>query len=289
MSVSRPGNCARSRRCASIIALSSPACVEAAAITGRRADGARSAASFVGVAGRRRHVELEVAGGDDARRAERRERSASPAVRQGKDRSAAADRRSSAGKKRQRLNERSDSRPLTRIIGMRAARRLHDQVRPQIGFDEQREIGPPMVEEARARSAARRAARIDGSRPRGSRSVGESAEVTVPDVTSTLKSRARDALDQRQHARQFADAGAMQPDQRARRARPARVARAAPAAARPAPCRAADARLSSMRRQRRRRRRQQPVGAQGCRQPVAHDAASSVARRRSHRRARSRG
>ena len=219
MIVSRPGNVPRSRRCASISAVSSPAWVEAAAMTVRSPIAACSAFKLVGVGRRRRHVELEVAGGGDTRRAEIADsgRHRRPIAR-GRDRSSAAAPRSCAGTRRQRLNERSDSRPLTRISGMPRCGAGHDQVRPQIGFDEQREIGPPVIEEAR--DEARRVERhelVDDARRqpllgefgRGHRA-GGAQHVEVPRA---------DALDQRDDREQFADARAVHPDQRARRAR----------------------------------------------------------------------
>ena len=98
MIVSSRGKRWRSRRCASISTVSSPAWVEAAAMTVRSPIAALSAARLVGVGGRLRHVELEVAGGGDARRAEvadsaRHGRPIAP----GRDRSSAAARRCVAG------------------------------------------------------------------------------------------------------------------------------------------------------------------------------------------------
>ena len=73
---------------------------------------------------------------------------------------------------------------------MRAARRLHHQVRPQVGFHEQREIGPPMVEEAPhvARHVDRHELVDDAARQPLLRRAP--LEVTVPVVTSTQTSRA---------------------------------------------------------------------------------------------------
>ena len=51
-------------------AVSSPGCVEAAAITGRPPMAALQRRQLGRVGRRRRHVELEIAGGDDVRRAE---------------------------------------------------------------------------------------------------------------------------------------------------------------------------------------------------------------------------
>ena len=56
-----------------MIAASSPGWVEAAAITGRPPIAAISLRELARVDRQRRHVELEIAGGGDARRAERAE------------------------------------------------------------------------------------------------------------------------------------------------------------------------------------------------------------------------
>ena len=145
--------------------VSSPGWVEAAASTVRSATAAPQRRQPVGIGGRLRHVELEVAGGGDARRTERAEAfgiAADCARQRSKQRSSAP---IVPGTRRQRWNERSDSRPLTRISGMRALGARDDQVRPQIGFDEQREIGPPVVEEAGDEARHVERSRTDGSRP----------------------------------------------------------------------------------------------------------------------------
>ena len=53
----------RSRRCVSISAVSSPAWVEAAAMVVRSPIARLQRAQAVGIGGRLRHVELEIAGG----------------------------------------------------------------------------------------------------------------------------------------------------------------------------------------------------------------------------------
>ena len=82
---------------------------------------------------------------------------------------------------------------------------------------------------------------------------GEPAEVTVPDVTAHRAVRAQ-ALDQRKHADDFADAGAVHPDQRSG----GRVDGGSP---RRSPMRAADflAALQAPRQQQRRERRRHAV------------------------------
>ena len=155
-----------------------------------------------------------------------------------------------------------------------APRRLDHDVRPQFGFHEQREIGLPMIEETahENRHVDRHELMDDAARqpllgePAGGDGAGGHQHVDLARV---------DALDQRQHADQFADARAVQPDQRSGRAR--HDADAAPLGqaqavllAVPLPPR------QQQRRKRRHRHRKQPVGAQRCRQPVAHGCGSRL-------------
>ena len=177
-----------SRRCVSISAVSSPAWVEAAAMIGALAD-RRLAASrrLLGIGRRLRHVELEIAGG--ARCAARRDRDSArhrrPTAR-GRDRSGAAAPRSCRAACRQRLNERSDSRPLTRISGMpRSA-----LVRIRFG---QRSDSANSARSGCQWSRKRRTKRGASSgtnwwmTPGGSRCSASLAEVTVPDVTQHVE------------------------------------------------------------------------------------------------------
>ena len=132
-----------------MIDVSSPGCVEAAAITGRRAIASLQLRELVGIGRRRRHVELEVAGDDDARRAESREaRGVGGGLRQAQIE--AAEQRADRARQMPPALERAlrhaavDQDQRHAALGAR-----HDQVRPQIGFDEQRQVGLPVVEEAR--------------------------------------------------------------------------------------------------------------------------------------------
>ena len=128
---------------------SSPAWVEAAAITGRPAIAFCKAASLARIGGRRRHIELEIAGGDDMRGAPnslealgvgRRARQAEIEPPQQVD-----DRVRQIAP----APERALRQPAIDQDHRHAApRRLDHHVRPQIGFHEQREIGLPMIEEA---------------------------------------------------------------------------------------------------------------------------------------------
>ena len=124
-----------------------------------------------------------------------------------------------------------------------ARRAFQDQVRPDLRLGEDGEVRPPVVEEARARTRARRAARTDGWRAGPGAAAASLAEVTVP-VVSRNDSAGR-ALGQRRHQRQdgigLADAGRVKPGEPARGPRRARAGRAARCAAPAPPCRAARA------------------------------------------------
>ena len=120
---------------------------------------------------------------------------------------------------------------------MRAIRAGQDEIGPQIGFDEQREIGTPVIEESTdelwcvERNELMHGAggqALFGERRRGNGAGGhEHGEVH----------RAK-AFDQRNDGEQLADAGAVQPNERPRRARQARLHRSARRAAPDFPCRA---------------------------------------------------
>ena len=118
------GYFARSRRCASMTAASSPACVEAAAITGARADDRlelrKVAASAGGGGTSSLRLPVELTRGAPSSRIALR---VDGRLREAKIEPRRAARRSTPGTSRQRLNERSDTRPLTRIIGMRRCAR----------------------------------------------------------------------------------------------------------------------------------------------------------------------
>ena len=121
-----------------------------------------------------------------------------------------------------------------------APRRLDHDVRPQIRFHEQRQVGLPVIEEAahEMRHVERHELMDDAARQP---LLGEPARGDGAGGHQHADLARVDALDQRQHADQFADAGAMQPDQRA--VRPRHGADAAPLAQaqRRALCRAAAA------------------------------------------------
>ena len=135
-----------------------------------------------------------------------------------------------------------------------------------------------MVEEA-----LDEARRVEGTNwwiaPAGRRRCASSAEVTVPEVTSTPNPRATDTLDQRDQREHLADARAVYPHQRALRAR-----HLGKAAALGDALRVLLAALEPVREQQRRERRahggEPAIGAQRHRQPVRHGAHSGDRRSR---------
>ena len=219
---------------------------------------------------RRRRVELEIAGDHGARGAQRmqplrihrraREHQIE-AVQQVADRA------------RQQLPaaERALRQPRIDQRHRHAARGGLDQrVRPQFGFDEQRELWPPVLEKARGKTrhverhelmddAGGQALRGDAARR--DRAGGD--EHAVP-------ARA-EPLDQRQHAEQFADARAVQPDQWPVRPREGGDA-AALVDARADLLAAAQPLREQHVDQRFRGRRKEAIGGERGRQPLAHGA-----------------
>ena len=167
---------------------------------------------------RRRHVELEIAGRGYARRAER-----AVALRVG----ARLGEAEIEARQQRRDHARHHLPAVKRALREPAvdhdhrdfaAPGFHDQIGPQIGFDEQRQIGPPMIEEAAdiARRVerdelvqhARRQAML-GQRRRRHRARGD----------EDGKFLRADAFDQRHRRQHFADACRVHPDQRTVRTR----------------------------------------------------------------------
>ena len=218
---------------------------------------------------RRRHVELEIAGGDDIAGAQ----FAEP---HGVGRRA----RKAEVEPLQQIDDRirQIAPALQRALRQPAIDQDHrhaalggfdHQIRPQIGFHEQRQIRPPMVEKTAhvARHIERHELMDDAARQPV---LGEFARGDGAGGHQHGDAAVGDEFDQRQHARQFADAGAMQPDQR--NLRPRDEAFAAPFGQPRAMLLAAlEAARQEQRRQRRHRRRQQPVGAQSGWQRLVHD------------------
>ena len=222
------------------------------------------------IGGRRRSVELEVAGDDDMRGAQFAEAlGVGRRARQAKIEPPhqVADRHREIAPAPERIFR----QPAVDQDHRHAAPGgLDHHVRPQVGFYEQRDIGPPMREEAahEHRHVDRHELMNDAARQP---LLGQPARGDGARSHQHIDLARADALDQRQHADQFADARAMQPNQRSRR--PRHDADAAPLGkaqemflAAPLPP------FQQHRRERRHRHREQPVGAQGCRQPVAHGA-----------------
>ena len=132
---------------------------------------------------RRRRVDLEIAGGDGARRAERGEAAGQALVLRQHQREAAE----------QRLRDAQVAPPAPeRALGharvderqRNAARRaFQDQVGPDLRLGEDREVRAASDRESSARTRAHRAARIDGRRAGPRRWAASLAEVTVPVVS----------------------------------------------------------------------------------------------------------
>jgi hypothetical protein len=160
-----------------------------------------------------------------------------------------------------------------------------DQVRPEIRLDEQREIWLPMIEEAV--DEARRVKNHElVDRPLGQALLGEIGRRDGARGAQHGESFFADALDQRDHREQLADAGAVHPHQRAQRTREG--AFAVPFVKTRGELLAA---FQSMRQERRRKRRrrchQQPIGVERERQALTHDGAAPAAHQQAHRLGRS--
>ena len=223
-------------------------------------------AQAVLVGGRLRHVELEVAGGRDARRTEvavargigggLREAEIEPPQQ----------RRDHAGRVAPAIEGALGYAAVDQDQRNAPLRAHQDEVRPEVGFGEQAEVGLPVVEEARgkARRIERNVLMDDAGRQPLARELGGGHRAGGEQDVEFLGD---DALDQRDDRGDLADAGAVDPDQRAVRARRARLA--APLGQ---PRRIFLAALEAVRQQesgqRRAHRRCQPIGAQRKRQPL---------------------
>ena len=163
-----------------------------------------------------------------------------------------------------------------------AGRALHDEIGPEVRFREERQVGPPVVEEAGDK--ARRVERhklVDGAF--GQSALGELRRGHGAGCDQHAKPTSPDALDQRHHRQHLADAGAMGPDERA-----ARTHEIGLAAALRHPLRmlfaVAGAAIEHQARERRRRMRQAAIGAQARRQPLNHGQHSRMRRLKGTRR-----
>ena len=145
----------------------------------------------------------------------------------------------------------------------------HDQVRPQVGFGEQREVRLPVLDEARR--IARRVERDELVDHVGRQAlVGEPRRRDGAGGDQHIEIARPDALDQRDDGEHLADACAMRPDQRSGRAGDPRFAAPLGQALRMLlaarePPREHDAR------HRRRERGEAAIGAQGPGQPFSHE------------------
>ena len=161
-----------------------------------------------------------------------------------------------------------------------------DQVGPQVGLDQQREVGLPIVEEAldEARRIERHELMDDGFRQPLLRDAGRA---DGPGRAENRELLFAEAFDQRDHGEHLADTRAVDPDQRTSRPRDAALAVALGHS-----CRMLLAALEPMRQQQRRERsrghRENAVRAQRKREEIRHGRRLGAAGRRSRRRARSR-
>ena len=139
-----------------------------------------------GIGGRLRNIQLEVSGRGDAGRA----KVIVPSRIEGRLRKAEIETAKNRSDRRGRpppATERALRQSAVHKDQRNAALRTHhDQIRPQIGLGEEREIGFPVTEEARhEQRRIERNELVDD--PGGKRCSASFAELTVPEVTSTLK------------------------------------------------------------------------------------------------------
>ena len=212
-----------------------------------------------GIGRRRRHVQLEIAGHAHARRAQLGialgimgglgETEIEP-LEQGGDRPG---RLAPAGERALRQAAIDEHQ-------RNAARRgLHNHVRPQVGFGDEREAGPPMVEEAL--DVPRRVERNElVDRPGGQAPLGELSRRHRSGRDEHVEAARANAVDQWDDRHHLADARAVRPDQRSMRPRSRAFAASLAHASGILPP-AAGAVAEQQRGQRRRDGGQPPVGA----------------------------
>ena len=169
------------------------------------------------------HVELEIAGRENAA-APRARRSALRRGRAGKAEIEPLQKMRDGLRKAPPAPERIFREPAIDQDHRHAAiRGFDDHVRPEIGFHEQSEVGPPMIEEAadEARNVDRHELMHDAARQA---LLGEIARCNGAGRDQDGDAPRANPLDQRQHAGKLADACAVQPDQRSVRPRDAALA-----------------------------------------------------------------
>ena len=284
MIVSRPGNDWRSQRCASITASSSPGWVEVAATTGRSPIASFSVCSLL----------LSIGGaGTSSFRLPVTSTCGAPKLGEAigieaglrKAEIEAADQRPGGALKRPPAMERTlgdaavDDDQRNAPLGRR-----HDQVRPDIRLGEQGEIRLPAIEELRdeARHVERDELVDHVGRKPVAREIGRGHRAGCDQDREIQRAQ---ALDQRQDGEQFADAGAMHPDQRAVGTLQFGFAAAFDHALRIFLA-ASGAIAEPGRNERRRDRRYEAVGAQGHRQSLGWGHEIIRVRRRWRKRAR---
>ena len=240
---------------------------------------------LVGIGGGLRHVELDVARGDDARRPElaitfgmsgRLREAEIEAAQQGGDRGRNAPPAIEGALGDAAVDQDQGNAPL----GVR-----HDQVRPQIGLDEEREIGLPMIEEAFDETR-----RVEDHKlvdhALGQALLGEIGRRHGARRAQHCQTFLADALDQRDHRDEFADAGAVYPHQRAQWTRDIAFA-VAFVKTRGELLAAFQSMRHEHRRKRGSRRREQAIRVQRQRQTLSHGWRAPAAHRQARRRARS--
>ena len=237
MIVSSRGKVWRRRRCVSISGGLLAGMGRGRGDGGAVADRRLQLAQAVLVGGRLRHVELEIAGGRDARRAEVAvARGIGGGLREAEI-EAPQQRRDHAGRVAPAIEGALRHAAVDQDQRDVPLRAHQDQVRPEIGFGEQAEVGLPMIEEARdeARRIERHELMDDARRQPLAGELGGGHGAGREQDVEFLRD---DALDQRDDRGDLADAGAMDPDQRAVRPRDRRFRRAVRRAAQDPPCRA---------------------------------------------------
>ncbi len=149
ITLSSDGKNPASVRCASSRISSSPGWVDAATMIGRPRVTAISRSSLARIGRRRRNVELQIARRDDVAAAERGKTLGIDLRLREADVEPAEQRRDRAGDPAP-ARERTMRHPAVDQHHRQPPRRARqDQVGPQIGFDEQRQRRPPVIEKAR--------------------------------------------------------------------------------------------------------------------------------------------
>ena len=213
ITLSSAGNIAASVRWVSSRISSSPGWVEAATMTGRPRVAEHQALQLGRVGGRRRNVELQISGGHDIAAAERGKALGIDMRLRQADLEAAQQRRDRAADAAP-ARKRAMRHPAVDQHHRQPPRRARqDEIGPQVGLDEQRQTRPPVIEKARdiARRIVGHVLMDDiGGKPLGDdrRRRHRAGSQQNADVQRAQP------FDQGRRGQHFADAGAMDPDQR---------------------------------------------------------------------------